>query len=200
MRSKAIAFGIMAAMLAGMPAAATDHAAGDAQQQPQADPPGGPFVLRDHFGRVVYDQDLRGKFLLIYFGYTFCPDVCPTTLQTMAQVLDQLGDKADEVWPLFITVDPQRDTAKVLNQYVTAFHPKILGLTGPEPYIEATVKKYRIKVERVDTAGVPGGYTLDHTSSLLLMGPYGEYLGRYPHGLPPEDIAADLKARFRDKK
>lgn len=205
---KAGAVGVMAVLLAALfptmePAAAgpanggMDHAAGD-QQPVTPSPIGGTFVLRDHLGRVVYDQDLRGRHMLIYFGYTFCPDVCPTSLQAMSAVLDQLGDRVDKLWPLFITIDPQRDTAKVLRDYVAAFHPKILGLTGPEPYVESVIAKYHIKVEKVATPGVPGGYTLDHTSSLILMDPYGIYVRRYPHGMPAEDIVADLAERLKD--
>lgn len=185
------------ATLIGPAAMAADHPAGDEPQPAQQATIGGPFVLRDHLGRVVYDQDLRGKFMLVYFGYTFCPDVCPTTLQTVSQVLDLLGPpQAGKVWPLFITVDPERDTVKVLHDYVQAFDPRIIGLTGPVPYVESVIQKYRIKVARVPTEGVPGGYTMDHTSSVILMDPYGEYVRRYPHGMPPEEIAADLKERL----
>lgn len=178
------------------PAMAADHPAGDDPRPAQQATIGGPFVLRDHLGRVVYDQDLRGKFMLVYFGYTFCPDVCPTTLQTLSQALDLLGPQADQVWPLFVTVDPERDTVKVLHDYVLAFDSRIIGLTGPVPYVESVIQKYRIKVAKVATEGVPGGYTMDHTSSIILMDPYGEYVRRFPHGTPPEDIAADLKERF----
>lgn len=199
---RASIMGLMAALLLATPATAesakdgADHAAGD-QQPVTSSAIGGTFVLRDHFGRVVYDQDLRGKYMLVYFGYTFCPDVCPTTLQTMGTVLDQLGDQADKLWPLFITVDPKRDTVKVLHDYVAAFHPKILGLTGPEPYVESVIAKYHVVVEKVPTPGTPGGYTLDHTSSLFLMDPYGVYVRRYPHGMLAEDIVADLKERMK---
>lgn len=197
---KAGMLGLVTAMMLLMAAPAsggTDHAAGD-QQPVTPSPIGGTFVLQDQFGRVIYDQDLRGKFMLVYFGYTFCPDVCPTSLQTLSTVLDELGPQADRVWPLFITLDPRRDTAKVLRDYVQAFNPRILGLTGPEPYVDSVVAKYHIKVEKVPTPGVSGGYTLDHTSSLILMDPFGAYVTRYPHGMPPEDIVADLKERLKD--
>jgi protein SCO1/2 len=187
---------VAATLLFAAPASGADHAAGD-QQPVTPSPIGGSFVLRDQYGRVVYDQDLRGRFMLVYFGYTFCPDVCPTSLQTLSVVLDQLGPQADKLWPLFITVDPQRDTAKVLRDYVQAFNPNILGLSGPEPYVESVIAKYHIKVEKVPSPGVPGGYTLDHTSSLILMDPYGAYVTRYPHGTPPEDIVADLRERLK---
>src|SRR4029077_7237917 len=91
---------------------------------------GGPFTLRDGNGRTVTERDFRGKYMLVYFGYTFCPDVCPTTLNEMSEALDRLGPKADRVQPIFITVDPKRDTPAVVKQYVTAFTPRLIGLTG----------------------------------------------------------------------
>ena len=93
-------------------------------------PPSGPFALTDHTGKKVTDEDYRGKFMLIAFGYTYCPDVCPTGLQAMSVAMDSLGEQADWVQPIFITIDPERDTPEVMKEYVAAFHPSLIGLTG----------------------------------------------------------------------
>ena len=104
-------------------------------------PPSGPFALTDHTGKKVTDEDYRGKFMLIAFGYTYCPDVCPTGLQTMSVVMDLLGEQADWVQPIFITIDPERDTPEVMKEYVAAFHPSLIGLTGTPQQIAQTPPK-----------------------------------------------------------
>lgn len=158
---------------------------------------GGTFMLEDHRGRIVRDEMFAGKYMLIYFGYTFCPDVCPTGLQSLGEALDLLGEDAKEVQPLFITVDPERDTRKVMADYVQAFHPDILGLTGPRPFIDSVIAKYKVKVARVETPGMPGGYSVDHTASLFLMDRRGNYVRRFPHGTPPADIVGALRERIK---
>ncbi|HEY8289364.1 MAG TPA: SCO family protein, partial [Acetobacteraceae bacterium] len=105
---------------------------------------GGPFQLEDGNGKPVTDRDFRGSYMLVYFGYTFCPDVCPTTLNAVADAMDRLGPKAARVQPLFITVDPKRDTPAVVKQYAAAFGPKIDGLTGTPEQIAAVAKEYRV--------------------------------------------------------
>lgn len=181
---KSILVGILAAALAAAPT------------QAQEAEIGGSFMLQDHLGRVVRDDTFIGKYLLVYFGYTFCPDVCPTGLQTLGQALDQLGDDAQKVQALFITVDPERDTSKVLRDYVAAFHPSLIGLTGPRDFVDSAIRKYKVKAEKVPTPGSPGAYTVDHTASVFLMDPGGRYLRRYPHGMSAEEIVKDLRSRF----
>src|SRR5690349_22991539 len=105
---------------------------------------GGPFQLTDQAGKRVSDKDFRGRYMLIYFGYSFCPDVCPTTLAVMAQALEKLGGRAARVAPIFITIDPERDTPKVLDDYMKAFGPSFVGLTGSPAEIEGVEKKYRV--------------------------------------------------------
>ena len=137
---------------------------------------GGPFTLVDSAGKTVTDRDFRGKFMLVYFGYTFCPDVCPTTLNQVAVALDKLGAKADRVQPLFVTVDPARDTPEVMRQYTAAFTPRLLGLSGTPEQIAAAAKAYRVYYAEHRTGPGPLDYTMDHSSILYLMGPDGAFL------------------------
>lgn len=158
-----------------------------------SDAPGSRFILTAHDGRTVTDEDFRGQHLLVFFGYTHCPDVCPTSLMTVARVLELLGDQARSVQVLFITVDPDRDTRTVLADFIPYFDPRIIGLTGSKDMIDRVVKGYRAKYTQVP-GDTDGSYTIDHTASLFHMGPDGEYLGRFPFETSPEDIAAKLKA------
>lgn len=154
--------------------------------------PGTPFILMDHNGRTVTDQDFSGYVRLVYFGYAHCPDVCPTTLQTMSVVLDLLGPDADRVRPLFVTVDPQRDTVSLLRQYMSSFDRRIVALTGSPEMIERIARGYGIKYERAEGGGI-AGYSIDHTASVLLLGPEGEYAGRLAHGASAEEITKSVR-------
>lgn len=153
---------------------------------------GGAFTLVDQDGRTVTEKDFRGKYMLIYFGYTFCPDVCPTSLQAMGQALDLLPpDKAAKVTPVFITVDPERDSPDLLKSYVPNFHPRLIGLTGSTGQIEAASKAFKVyarKAEQKD--GAP--YLMDHSSILYLMGPDGRFVTHFSHGATPQAIADGL--------
>lgn len=144
--------------------------------QPAAMTVGGPFNLVDGDGHAVTDRTWPGKYLLVYFGYTFCPDVCPTTLSSVADALDQLGTAADRVQPLFITVDPKRDTPAVVKQYAASFSPRLVGLTGSPEQIAAVAKAYRVYYAEHRTGPGPDDYTMDHSSVLYLMGPDGRFL------------------------
>ncbi len=155
-------------------------------------PLGGRYILSAHDGRTVTDETFRGKHLVVFFGYTSCPDICPTTLQTLAIALDQLGPLAAKVQPLFISLDPERDTRETIAAYVASFHPSIVGLTGGREMIERVARGFRVKFERVPGSRL-GDYTIDHTASLFHMGPDGRYLGRYTQAMSPEDIASDLR-------
>lgn len=154
---------------------------------------GGPFTLVDGNGRQVTDRTFRGKFVLVYFGYTFCPDVCPTTLNEVADALDQLGPKADRLQPLFITVDPKRDTPSVIKQYTAAFTSRLLGLTGTPEQIATVAREYRVYYAEHRTGPGPNDYTMDHSSLLYLMGPDGKFLApiRADEGGP--EMAKDLE-------
>ncbi|MBT7308354.1 MAG: zinc ABC transporter solute-binding protein, partial [Gammaproteobacteria bacterium] len=141
---------------------------------------GGKFMLRDHKGRLFTDEDLLGTFSLIYFGYTFCPDVCPTSLGTLSSALNLLGEKGQRIQPYFITVDPARDTAEVLDTYVAYFHPRLIGLTGTQSMIDQVAKAYRILYERVvDPSRAADEYLVDHASGTYLMAPDGTFITKF---------------------
>ncbi len=137
---------------------------------------GGPFHLTDGDGRQVTDRDFRGRWMLIYFGYTFCPDVCPTTLNQVAEAMDLLGAKADRLQPVFISVDPGRDTPSVVKQYALAFSPKLIGLTGSPEEIATVAREYRVYYAVHRTGDKPGDYTVDHSSILYLIDPEGRFV------------------------
>jgi len=153
---------------------------------------GGPFALVDGDGHTVTDGDFRGKYLLVYFGYTYCPDVCPTTLNAVAGALDRLGKKAERLQPLFITVDPRRDTPAVIKQYTAAFTPRLLGLTGTATQIAAVAKEYRVYYAEHRTGPGPDDYSVDHSSILYLMGPDGRFVAPIRADETGAEIAADL--------
>lgn len=159
---------------------------------------GGPFTLVDQHGAPVTERDLLGRYALIYFGFTHCPDICPTTLQVMTNALDSMGEKADRILPVFVTVDPERDTVDAMAEYAANFHPRLLALTGTPEQVAATLRAYRIYAAKVTTAGTPApnateDYTVDHSSILYLMGPDGKFRGFFSHGASAEDIAAGLE-------
>jgi protein SCO1/2 len=154
---------------------------------------GGPFVLVDHDGRTVSDRDFAGHLLLIYFGFTHCPDMCPLAMQEMAVALDALGPMAKDVQPLLITVDPERDTPETLKRYVTQFHPRILGLTGTPEQIDAAVRAYRVYAARAKGESVEHHYSVDHTGLIYVMGKNGEYLAHFSSGTSGAAMAERLR-------
>jgi protein SCO1/2 len=155
---------------------------------------GGPFRLTDQNGKSVSDRDFRGRYMLIYFGYSFCPDVCPTTLQVMADAIGKLGDKAGRITPVFITIDPERDTPKVLKEYMNAFGPNFVGLTGSAAAVKDVEKKYRVYAEKKPLTG--GNYGMDHSSVLYLMGPDGRLVTYYDEAISPDNLAKELKQKI----
>lgn len=142
---------------------------------------GGPFELVDHKGKKRTDADFRGKLLLVYFGYTYCPDICPADLLQISLALDKLGTIGNEVQPLFISVDPERDTTTVLAQYVSSFHPHLIGLTGTPEQIRAIANSYKAYYAKY-TPPDGGVYLIDHTGFTYLMDRGGGYLGFFPPG------------------
>ncbi|MFQ5757857.1 MAG: SCO family protein, partial [Acidiferrobacterales bacterium] len=166
----------------------------------------GPFSLIDHNGRPVTDEDFLGKFMLVYFGYTHCPDVCPIDLQVMVQAIKLLGEKSETVQPVFITVDPERDTVEVMADYVGRLHPRLIGLTGTREQVAAAASTYRVRRMKFfplvlgdDDKGQSGAthdnsrYVVDHTASFYLIGPDGGGLARYAHGITAKDMAEDIQ-------
>jgi cytochrome oxidase Cu insertion factor (SCO1/SenC/PrrC family) len=162
------------------------------------EPVGGPFRLTDHHGRMRRDSDFRGKLMLVYFGYTTCPDICPTDLQQIGQALELLGTSASEVVPIFITLDPQRDTRKLLSAYLPSFHQQIVGLTGSEADIRQVARAYRVFHEKVPVSGWLR-YTVDHSAFIYLMGREGQYLGFIPPGTPADRMVAVVRPFLAEK-
>jgi protein SCO1/2 len=153
---------------------------------------GGPFHLEDQSGKVVTDQDLKGKPYLVFFGYTHCPDICPTTLFDMSQVMKQLGPDADRTGALFITVDPERDTPAVMKDYLSNFDPHLRGLTGDQASIDAAIKEYRVYAKKVPLKD--GDYTMDHTAVVYLMDKNGNFIAPFDvTNQKPEAAAAELR-------
>lgn len=153
---------------------------------------GGAFTLVNGDGKPVNDKDFRGKYMLVYFGYTFCPDVCPTTLSTIADALDKLGPKADRIRPLFITVDSKRDTPAVVKQFAAAFGPRVEGLTGTADQIATVAKAYRVYYAEHRTGSGRDDYTMDHSSVLYLMGPDGRFIAPIRADMAADQMAASL--------
>jgi protein SCO1 len=152
---------------------------------------GGPFQLLDQNGKTVTDADLKGKWSLIYFGYTHCPDACPTSLNEIAIALSELGPKRDAVRPVFITVDPERDTSETLKAYVTAFDAPILALTGTPEQVAKAAKEYRVYYAKHQEPG--GDYSMDHSSVIYVMDPEGRFTATFTPDSTPEQIADRLK-------
>lgn len=153
---------------------------------------GGPFALTNHEGKRVTDEDFRGQYMLVSFGYTSCPDICPAELQLMANTMDALGDKAENIVPIFVTVDPGRDTVEKLRDYVTNFHAKLVGLTGSEEDIKAAAKTYRVYYAKGDDAASNPNYLVDHSTFIYLMSPQGEYVTHFPYGISSEEMAGKI--------
>jgi protein SCO1/2 len=133
------------------------------------------FSLIDHTGRAVTGVDFAGRWQLVFFGFTHCPDICPTTLAYMANVMDLLGDRADRVAPLFVTVDPARDTVPVMAEFVSAFHPRLIGLTGTEAQVAEAAQNFLVYYERMDDTSAPDGYLMAHSGYVYLMRPDGKF-------------------------
>lgn len=164
---------------------------------------GGPFTLKDQDGNTRSDTDFAGKYMLVYFGYTYCPDICPTDLSKMTRTLDILskkagGKKAELVQPIFITVDPERDNSEQLKDYVSNFHPRLIGLTGSNEDIEKAKKAYKVYAIKVDAEGKAGkdikgdDYLMDHSPQTFLMGPDGKFIRFFRFSETAPQIAAAL--------
>lgn len=154
---------------------------------------GGPLSLVDTDGKRVTDRDFRGKLMLVFFGYTHCPDVCPTELQNMAEALDKLGPEADMVAPIFISVDPKRDTPEALANYVKNFNPRIIGLTGDPSEIAAAAKAYRVYFRKAGESASGEDYTVDHSAFLYLMDSEGRYLTHFPFNAEPSVMVQTIQ-------
>ncbi len=159
------------------------------------------FSLIDHNGNRVTEADFLGRWQLVFFGFTHCPDVCPTTLAYMANVLDRLGEEVERVAPIFITVDPSRDTPKVMAEYVQAFHPKLTGLTGSETEVAAAAQSFRVYYEKMEEETAPDGYLMAHSGHIYLMTPEGRFEDVFREGeQSAEEMTTDVLARMNGKQ
>jgi len=155
---------------------------------------GGPFTLVGRDGKPVTDQAFRGKYMLVFFGFTHCPDICPAELQVMAAALDELGPKANEIIPIFITLDPERDTPLVVADYVANFSQRFVGLTGSPEQIAEAAKAYRVAFSKFQEDGAkPEDYSIDHSALVYLMGKNGEYLTHFAYGTPVAKLTETLR-------
>lgn len=155
------------------------------------------FSLTDHNGNRVTQADFQGRWQLVFFGFTYCPDVCPTTLAYMAEVLDRLGRESQRIAPLFISVDPTRDTPEVMAEYVQAFHPDLIGLTGTEAEIGAAAKAFRVYHEKMEEASAPDGYLMAHSGHIYLMTPGGRYEAVFREGeQSAQEMASEIVTRM----
>lgn len=155
---------------------------------------GGPFSLTATSGVTVTEKSFPGKPMLVYFGFTNCPDICPSGLQIISAALDQLGPDAAKVAPLFITLDPERDTAPMLGAYLKSFHPQIIGLTGEPDAISGVAKIYRVYTKKVPQGPSPGDYSIDHSGFMYLMGTNGQFVTHFPHNVSADKLTAALSA------
>ena len=153
---------------------------------------GGPFRLTDSGGNEVTEKDFAGRPMLVYFGFTNCPDICPSGLQIISAALDKLGPAGKDLVPIFVTLDPERDTPEVMGAYVKSFHPRIVGLTGTQDEIAAVAKAYRVYYARVADAGSAGNYSIDHSGFMYLMDRSGQFTQHFPHSVTVEKLAEAL--------
>ncbi len=183
---------------ANMDEAALARARADEAVIPETDGIGGRFMLTDQLGQLVTEQDFVGKWSLVYFGYTHCPDVCPTSLTTLTQALQLLGDKAADIQPYFITVDPARDKAPVIRDYVKYFDPRLKGLTGTTAMIQRLADQFGVRFEKGEVdPDDPNLYAMDHSASLFLMAPDGRFATKFAYGISAETLADKLREYLR---
>lgn len=154
---------------------------------------GGPFELVGKDGKTVTDEDFRGRHMLVFFGFTHCPDICPAELQIMASALETLGPEGENIVPIFITLDPERDTPEAVTAYVENFGPNFVGLTGSPEAIDKAAKAYRVTYKKFQDETTGDSYSIDHSALVYLMSPDGDYVTHIPYGTPPEKMAATLR-------
>lgn len=151
------------------------------------------YLLMDANGRAVTHEDFPGYFQLIAFGYTFCPDICPTTLAEMSVIIEKLGEQSQRLQPLFVTVDPERDTSANLRTYTAFFHPRILGLTGSPALVRRAADNFKVRYEKAREPGAPlDQYAVDHSAGMYLLGPNGSYIRKFAYATPPAEIAEHI--------
>lgn len=155
------------------------------------------FTLQDASGKTVKASDFRGRYLLVYFGFTHCPDICPTSLLLMSNALEQLGAKAAKIQPIFITVDPERDTPKLVGTYVSHFSKNFVGLTGTPAQVKQAADHFKVFYSKVDTKESALGYVVDHSGFIYLMGPDGKYVAHFPFTVSEQELSQGLQRYVR---
>lgn len=183
---------IIAAFLAGLPAGESTTAA-----EPRVEI-GGPFELVDQYGAVRTDTDFRGRYMLMFFGYTWCPDICPVSLHNMTLAMEALGDEARRVQPIFVTVDPERDTVEHLRDYASYFHPSLIALTGAPAQVATMADAYGVIYERVGGDG--DDYLLNHSAFIYLMDEEGQFVRFFSHETMAEELATGLAEVWRERE
>lgn len=158
---------------------------------------GGPFEAVSHTGEPITQDALKGHYSLVYFGFTHCPDICPTTLLIVANALQTLNpQRAQQVLPVFVSVDPKRDTVEVLSNYVSGFHPRMIGITGTPEQMDRIAKAYKVYYSIVEDPDSSMGYQVDHSGFLYLMGPDGRYITHFPHNVSEQSLAEALRSHI----
>lgn len=153
---------------------------------------GGPFTLTNQNGQTVTEKTFRGKYMLVTFGYTYCPDICPAELNVISAAMEKIGNKAGEIVPIFITIDPKRDTVEQIETYMSSFHPQMVGLTGNEEQIKQAASAYRVYYQKADGGPGDDSYLMDHSTFMYLMDPKGDYVSHFGYGISAEDLAARI--------
>lgn len=158
---------------------------------------GGDFTLVDQNGTTVQARDFRGKYMLVYFGFTHCPDICPTSLLLIGNALEALGENGKKVVPIFISLDPERDTPAVLHDYVQHFGPRMVGLTGSMEQVKAAAEAYKVYFSKVEDEESALGYSVDHSGFMYLMGPDGTYITHFPHTIAEQSLVDGLREKVQ---
>ncbi len=160
---------------------------------------GGAYQLTDHTGQLVHHSDFHGKYQLVYFGFTYCPDICPTTLMIISNALNNIGALAEEVTPVFITVDPERDNVDVMAQYVSNFHEKLIGLTGTAEDIKTAADAYKVYYNKVPMKDSATDYVVDHSGFLYFMDRQGNYMMHFPHNVSEQELTDAMLKTINEK-
>jgi len=196
---KKLCLAALAAVLIGAPIAWAEVSPAESDEQPEVGIVSR-YVLMDHRGRAVTDQDFPGRFQLISFGYTFCPDICPTTLAEMSLIMDKLGKQADRLQPLFVTVDPERDTPEVLRRYTAFFHPSIIGLSGSPELVRRVADHFKVRYEKHwEPGAAKDKYSVDHSAGMYLLGPDGRFLAKFAYASPPAEVAERIRRLMEEQ-
>jgi protein SCO1 len=166
----------------------------------QAEPMITSYMLMDYRGRAISDQDFPGSYQLIAFGYTLCPDFCLTTLSDMSLIMEKLGKQADQLQPLFITVDPERDTPELLHSYTAFFHPRIIGLSGSAELVRSAADHFKVRYEKhLEPGAAPDHYAVDHTVGMYLLGTDGRFISKFAYATPPAEVAERIRLLMSGK-